>query len=120
MKIVHFVLLVFWVSFISAYTASYAADRAIINTMAPPGKITTTDYNGLSYHNRGASWQEPQPPDVRKIQTRLKELGYNCGQIDGVFGPKTEQAIRTFQKDQKLVVDGIAGPVTCKALNFKK
>lgn len=43
------------------------------------------------------------------IQRKLNYLGYNCGNADGIFGDKTLLAIKLFQKDKKLVVDGIVG-----------
>lgn len=119
MKTVYFVLVVFLTSFICAYTASYAADEAILKETPAPGNRTVLNYNGLNYHNRSVSLQVDQQPDMKKIQTRLKELGYKCGPIDGVVGPKTEQAIRAFQKDKKLVADGVVGPATRQALNLK-
>ncbi|MCL2014178.1 MAG: N-acetylmuramoyl-L-alanine amidase [Oscillospiraceae bacterium] len=45
------------------------------------------------------------------IQAALASRGYNVTP-DGVFGPGTESAVRAFQRDQGLAVDGIAGPVT--------
>lgn len=37
-------------------------------------------------------------PDVKKVQTRLNEIGKNCGAVDGKCGPKTIQAIENLQK----------------------
>lgn len=54
--------------------------------------------------------------DVAQIQRCLTHLNYNTGGVDGIYGPQTEKAVRAFQKDQKLVVDGIAGPDTQWAL----
>jgi len=51
-------------------------------------------------------------PDVRNLQRRLDELGYRPGPIDGIFGPRTEAAVRAFQRDSGLKVDGIVGPRT--------
>jgi uncharacterized protein (TIGR02594 family) len=51
-------------------------------------------------------------PKVRDLQRRLRELGYNPGPVDGIFGPRTEAAVRAFQRDSKLVADGIVGPCT--------
>lgn len=52
--------------------------------------------------------------DVRKVQARLIELGYNCGSkgADTIFGGNTKKAVETFQKANGLVVDGIVGPKT--------
>ena len=50
------------------------------------------------------------------VQARLNNLGYDCGPIDGVFGPRTQAAVRAFQKDYQLDVDGIPGPKTQAAL----
>lgn len=47
--------------------------------------------------------------EVEKIQTRLKELGFYDGPIDGEFGNATEQAYRAFQEAAGVTVDGIAG-----------
>ncbi|HEX3651100.1 MAG TPA: peptidoglycan-binding protein, partial [Pseudonocardiaceae bacterium] len=53
--------------------------------------------------------------DVFALQERLLELGYDAGRPDGMFGPQTEQALRSFQRDYGLVVDGICGPATLRA-----
>ena len=60
--------------------------------------------------------------NVKTLQTKLKELGHYSGSIDGDFGPKTEKAVKAFQKASKLTVDGIAGTKTLAALglNFEK
>ena len=53
---------------------------------------------------------------VRWLQTRLKELGYYKGSIDGSFWNDTDKAVRQFQKDKKLTADGYVGLNTVKAL----
>lgn len=50
--------------------------------------------------------------EVRELQQALIELGYLNGSADGIFGNKTESAVRKFQKKYKLSVDGLAGSVT--------
>ncbi|HNX28235.1 MAG TPA: peptidoglycan-binding protein [Syntrophomonadaceae bacterium] len=50
--------------------------------------------------------------DVREVQLLLKKLGYYKFKADGVFGLQTEAAVRRFQTDNNLVVDGIVGPQT--------
>ena len=49
---------------------------------------------------------------VKQLQTNLNKLGFNCGTADGIFGVKTEAAVKAFQKAYGLAVDGIAGPAT--------
>lgn len=51
--------------------------------------------------------------DVSGIQARLANLGYDCGPVDGIAGPRTRTAVMAFQSDcEDLVVDGICGPRT--------
>ena len=53
---------------------------------------------------------------VRKLQQALIDQGYLKGSADGVFGNKTENAVRAFQKAKKLKVDGLAGKKTQELL----
>lgn len=55
---------------------------------------------------------------VSDIQTRLAALGYEVGSLgaDGVFGETTEKAVKKFQRDQRLPVDGIVGGETWRKL----
>ncbi len=57
-----------------------------------------------------------QGNEVRSVQQRLQILGYYRGDIDGVFGPITEQAVRAFQKDQGLDPNGMVETITLNAL----
>ena len=50
--------------------------------------------------------------EVRKIQTKLKALGYFNGTVDGIYGIKTQSAIKKFQQAVGITADGIAGPKT--------
>jgi len=61
----------------------------------------------------GSSGQE-----VRNIQQRLKEWGYYYGEVDGIYGYQTYNAVRNFQAKHGLTVDGIAGPETLKAIGL--
>lgn len=50
--------------------------------------------------------------EVRQIQTKLKQLGYYKGSIDGIYGTQTKNAVIAFQKNCGITADGIAGPKT--------
>lgn len=49
---------------------------------------------------------------VGYLQEKLNALGYNCGKVDKIFGSKTLEAVKAFQKAHNLVVDGVVGSKT--------
>ena len=55
--------------------------------------------------------------DVSLCQTRLDVHGFSCGAMDGIYGPKTEAAVRSFQGAMGLDTDGICGSKTWAALD---
>jgi len=55
---------------------------------------------------------------VSQIQTKLRDWGYYSGAVDGIYGSRTEAAVRKFQQKNGLTVDGLAGPATLKALGM--
>ncbi|CAM3965686.1 peptidoglycan-binding protein [Alkalicoccus chagannorensis] len=57
-----------------------------------------------------------QNSSVSALQEELKERGHYDYRVTGVFGPLTEQAVRSFQQSENLQVDGIAGQQTFGAL----
>jgi N-acetylmuramoyl-L-alanine amidase len=54
--------------------------------------------------------------DVRDLQRRLNRLGFDCGYDDGLYGAQTFDAVRDFQLNVGVSVDGIAGPETVDLL----
>jgi putative chitinase len=56
--------------------------------------------------------------DVKALQQRLSDLGFDPNGIDGRFGPGTAQAVRAFQQSKGLAVDGMVGPHTLAALQL--
>src|SRR3954466_10452773 len=54
--------------------------------------------------------------DVRQLQERLLEMGYDVGRADGVYGGSTARAVAQFQREIGLAPDGSCGPATMNAL----
>ena len=69
-----------------------------------PGTVATTLREG----DKGTA--------VTELQTMLKKLNYYYGSVTGSFGSLTKQAVRKFQDDNKLTVDGVACPATINKL----
>ena len=62
---------------------------------------------------------QPEPQfgdDVRQLQERLLELGYDVGRADGILGRRTAAALARFQREVGLVPDSVCGPKTMDAL----
>ncbi len=55
--------------------------------------------------------------DVADLQRRLGALGFDAGKADGIFGPDSNRALRSFQRNAGLQVDGICGATTVLSLN---
>ena len=56
--------------------------------------------------------------DVATLQSRLQELGFYTGLVDGYFGLTTHNALMSYQRDYGLAPDGICGPETLRSLYF--
>lgn len=95
------------------------------STGSVPGIASNVDLNEfdgteeqLSNFILGVKLQNPvlrrgdRGKDVRKLQELLKKFGHSPGSIDGIFGPKTEAAVKSLQKAYGLAVDGVVGPKT--------
>ena len=72
----------------------------VVTLFLTPGEI-------LALSKYGSSGTE-----VRNIQSRLKKWGYLNGAVDGIYGKKTVEAVKKFQRKHGLTPDGIAGPAT--------
>lgn len=97
--------------------------------------LTDFDFNNLpmdikifdilkNQDNRDLISRGSKGEGVKEFQEILVNLGYDLGEygpnmdgIDGKFGPKTKEAVKKFQKDQGLKVDGIIGIETATALS---
>lgn len=56
--------------------------------------------------------------EVRQIQERLIKWGYLTGKADGIYGAKTEAAVKRFQSNNGLTPDGIAGSATLEKIGI--
>lgn len=54
--------------------------------------------------------------DVADLQTRLARLGFDCGRVDGIFGPRTSRALVDFQSNCGVLPDGVCGPETLRII----
>jgi N-acetylmuramoyl-L-alanine amidase len=93
--------------------------------LSSDGVVTSTTYRLLDE----ARWRlgdrllYPQPDrpmtgdDVLGLQSRLAELGFDVGRLDGEFGSQTVAALRDFQRNMGLPADGTCGPATFKSLD---
>lgn len=57
---------------------------------------------------------------VKDAQRLLNAKGYDCGSVDGIFGKKTDAAVRLFQNANGLIIDGIIGAKTWEKLKSSK
>jgi peptidoglycan hydrolase-like protein with peptidoglycan-binding domain len=57
-------------------------------------------------------------PEVRDLQEAMKALGHDPGPIDGVFGEATEAAVKAFQQENGITVDGIVSERTWITIDF--
>lgn len=56
-------------------------------------------------------------PDVKALQQKLKDLGFDPNGVDGNFGAGTKKAVIAFQQSKRLPTDGVVGPGTQAALD---
>ena len=72
------------------------------------GNATSASYSSLREYDEGTA--------VTNLQYALYELGYYDGKINGIYGSTTKDAVRQFQINNGLSVDGVAGSSTLKVL----
>lgn len=84
------------------------------------GLILSIALSGIAYGALGDRLvgRGSKGPEVIELQKKLAQLGYVIGTADGKFGSKTEAAIRRFQKERGLRVDGLAGTQTINELKL--
>ena len=87
------------------------------NDRAEAGAKPVYSFNeDLKEFNDEIAGTDFDPPSASDIQKALKNAGFYKGSVDGKIGPKTSEAILSFQKDKKLKADGVIGKMTWMAL----
>jgi peptidoglycan hydrolase-like protein with peptidoglycan-binding domain len=110
-----------------SHSTSRSASEHTVSTVSRADTGSTTSQTSLSSFT-AANGTQPRATTgslrpgargetVRSLQDQLRAAGFDPGLSDGVFGARTERAIRDFQRAQGLQVDGIAGRRTFAALN---
>lgn len=91
--------------------------------MRPTGEVDSATWSGLieaswSLGERLLHLKTPhlRGDDVAELQTRLSRLGFDCGRVDGIYGPATARALADFQTNAGLESNGICSPETADQL----
>lgn len=87
---------------------TYPAEITTETTTSNVAKTVKVELNILSKGSEGEQ--------VKALQRMLYAMGYSIGSVDGVFGSKTEAAVRAYQKNKGLTVDGVVGQETWNEL----
>ena len=98
----------------SSGTAAPAAASAQAQNV--PAASSASSGKGLFNGNYATLRLNDRNDRVRVLQQALIRLNYLSGKADGIFGPKTRDAVVAFQQKNNLSVDGLAGKKTLKAL----
>lgn len=91
-----------------------------------PADYSPTSRRGASAEQKRSSQQQSMASGaaghdrqaVRNVQQQLERRGYELGQVDGIYGPRTQRALTAFQRDENLRADGRIGPQTMAALGM--
>src|SRR5215467_7801764 len=107
-------------SIVELAVRAFQQDRGLTVT----GEVNEETWRALdgsrwSLGSRVLAHVQPEPvfgDDVRSLQERLLEMGYDLGRADGIFGRRTAAALGRFQREVGLVPDSVCGPLTMTAL----
>lgn len=96
-----------------ASVAAIASGIAVFNLQNTEEVFSPSPYEQTAVLRQGATGGE-----VKELQRRLKMWGYYDGAVDGIYGAKTVEAVKYFQRKNGLTPDGIAGKATFAALGM--
>ena len=98
----------------SVALAAVATCGALFNL----GHTNETDFAVSPYVQTAVLKQGATGGEVKELQRRLTQWGYYSGAVDGVYGAKTVEAVKLFQRKNGLTADGVAGKSTFAALGM--
>ncbi len=84
--------------------APYVTATPYVSPSPAPSPTPNASYITMYVGDKGSN--------VRRLQSRLKELGYLTDKVDGAYGQNTKKAVEAFQRNNGLNADGIAGKAT--------
>ena len=90
---------------------STTSSKTTTSSKATASDKTTASTKSKSNNSAGKS-------EIKKVQKKLNELGYDCGTPDGIMGKKTKKALKEYQEDYNLTVDGVIGKEVKKSLGI--
>ena len=102
-----------YISIICAFVIMASLTTAIVYPFSISDNVVAEGSLEVAAIRKGDSGSK-----VKEIQRKLNEYGFSVGNVDGIFGSKTLQAVKNYQKSRGLVVDGIVGNATAKALGI--
>jgi len=101
----------------SSESAGEGSDTTVTTETGGGSDTTVTTKAGGSTDTTKPSAPAESHAIVEEMQKSLKDLGYYGGSIDGIYGPHTTDALKKFQTDSGITVDGRWGPKTHAAIN---
>lgn len=103
---------------LGSYHYHCGGNPAHLHANGCPYSSKSTTKKSTSSSSKKKATTSANKEDVKKIQEKLNELGYDCGTADGVAGKKTKAAIKKFQEDNGLAADGVVGAKTKEAMGI--
>jgi|GEM_PF-2871276 len=103
--------------------ANQSANRQAQQSSAPQQPAASQGSSGQQNASSRGSWQTQSVMishnELRQVQKKLNDMGFDAGQADGVWGPRTQAAVRSFQQSKNLPATGRLNERTMDALDLR-
>lgn len=97
-------------------TVDGAVGAKTMAVLTSSGAIAATDATAQNTTANGGLCRGSSGQEVLQVQTLLASLNYYSGPLDGLYGKATEEAVKKFQRNNRLQADGIVGTLTMQKL----